>query len=170
MTVCEQCGTVINDLPWVVEAKRYLGLRELTGRNDSPVLDKWWDSFGWRWLRNEAWCGLYMAVVFRNVGIKPPKAAYRAANWLNWGRKLSQPQYGCVVVIGRKGGNHVFIFAGWSQRGWLMGYGGNQSNKVSLAEFDPSRVRGFRAPLGFNLAAYQIPRLVSGGQASSNEA
>lgn len=134
---------------WIVEAEKFIGQKELTGRNDHPLLDKGWLSFGMRWLFGQPWCGLFVAHCLRESGQFVPKLFYRAKSFLNYGEKIDTPCYGCIVVFTRDGGGHVGFVVGKDTRGRLLVLGGNQGNKVSVAPFEMSRVDGYRIPFGY---------------------
>jgi uncharacterized protein (TIGR02594 family) len=94
-----------------------------------------------------------------------PKHWYRAKGWLDWGVKLSAPVPGCVTVIGREGGGHVFFTVARTPAGDLVGLGGNQGNRVSEATFSAGRVLGHRWPAGVPVPTEPLP--VRGGVSKS---
>lgn len=176
-------NTVSNqtELPWVAEARKHIGLKEATGRNDHPLLDKWWAQMGASWLRLQPYCGLYVAVNLKACD------RYVVPNWFRakaWDRpdlmtELAVPSYGCLVVFNRKGGGHIGIVVGITLDGFLMVLGANQSNRVSIAPFSPNRVEGYFWPSkiieGKVVKSYPapirstLPILESSGQLSQNE-
>lgn len=121
-----------------------------------------------------AWCGSYLGGVFAEVGLgaKIPKEFYRARAWEQAGTKLNKPAYGCVVTFTRDGGGHVGIVVGITKTGYLKVLGGNQSDAVNIADFDPKRATAYRwvssgtVPLEHR---YNLPVLPS-GRISTNEA
>lgn len=134
---------------WIVEGEKFLGLKEVSGKNDHPLLNEGWLSFGLRWLFGQPWCGLFVAHCLREAGQFVPKHLYRAQAYLDYGEKVDSPCYGCIVVFGRTGGGHVGFVVGKDTKGRLLVLGGNQGDKVSVAPFDVSRVLGYRIPYGY---------------------
>lgn len=99
------------------------------------------------------WCGAFAAFCVEKAGLEPPKGAAAAASWVEWG-DVSLPKTpgadippGAVVTI--SGGantnriGHVCLFVQWKD-GKLMGLGGNQTDKVSIAPFAPERIHAIR--------------------------
>jgi uncharacterized protein (TIGR02594 family) len=159
-------------IPWLAIARRYLGLAEIPGREHNPTIVRWLRDLRAWWSEDETpWCGTYCAAVMREAGIEPPKHWYRALAWLDFGTPLMLPQVGCIVVFDRKGGGHVGFVVGEDEQMRLMVLGGNQGNRISIAPFDRSRVRGYRWPDKTLHSVAPLPRLASNGQpVSSNEA
>lgn len=156
---------------WVTRARQDLGQRESLGANDSPRIREILKRFSWQWLTGQPWCGSILADWMTDCGITPPKNAFRARAWLDWGEEIDGPAVGVVVVFEREGGGHVGIVVGKDARGRLLVIGGNQSNAVTIAPFDMVRVLGYRLPLGeLATAAQPLPVLASAGASSTNEA
>ena len=161
--------------PWLAKARQHLGLSEIPGKSTAPTIARWLRELRAWWDSDEVpWCGTFVAAVMREAGIDLPRHWYRARAWLDWGMPIYEPAPGCVVVYERAGGGHVGFVVGRDERGRLMTLGGNQSNRVSIAPFDPSRVLGYRWPahrLADLQAAGSLPLLAANGQPSShNEA
>lgn len=134
---------------WIIEAESFIGLKELSGKNDHPLLTEGWTSFGLRWLMGQPWCGLFVGHCLRKADQFVPKHLYRAKAYLDYGEKIDSPCYGCIVVFGRSGGGHVGFVVGKDHKGRLLVLGGNQGDKVSVAPFEMSRVLGSRIPFGY---------------------
>lgn len=171
----------MSELPWIAEGRKYLGFKELTGRNDHPKLDAGWLSFGAEWLQGQAWCGLYVAHNLRATGRYVVPLWFRAKSWESADMtKLYRPAYGCIVTFTRAGGGHVGFVVGKNAQGNIMVLGGNQSNMVSIAPFANDRVTGYYWPSTLNNgkpsksvpfdARYDLPLLKSNGKVSTNEA
>lgn len=157
---------------WLTEARRHLGLREIKGAPTEPRIAGWLKKLGAWWGDDETpWCGTFVAAVMQAQSIPVPKAWYRAKGWVDWGRRLTTPTVGCVVVFERTGGGHVAIVVGCDQIGRLLCIGGNQGDAVSIAPFDRSRVIAYRWPPGEPLTGLAtLPTFASSAKASSNEA
>lgn len=136
-----------NDLAWMIEAKKHLGLKENTSKTDhNPTILKWLKSLGAWWQEDETpWCGTFVAWCLKTAGITYPKHWYRALDYVNYGSKLAKPAYGCVAIKTRSGGGHVCFVAGRdSKTGKLVCIGGNQSNMVCYALYNESDFQEFR--------------------------
>lgn len=158
---------------WVAFGRRYIGLKEVAGIENEPIIIKWLYKLKAWWSNDEVpWCGVYCAACITECGlpIVLPKYWMRARDWLNWGIPLDFPAVGAVVVFERKGGGHVGFVVGQSIDGHLMVLGGNQNNRVSIAPFDKSRVLGYRWPPGQVVIVSKLPILDSNGKVSANEA
>lgn len=156
-------------LVWMAYALSLLGVREVPGPGNSPIIAVWLKRLR-AWWSDDAtpWCGTFVAHVMQQAGIALPKHWYRAKGWLDWG-KPCPPAYGAVCILDRQGGGHVFFVTKVSTS-FVWGIGGNQGDKVSEAKFARSRVLGFRwpadrpAPLALALVAD------AGGAVSVDEA
>lgn len=151
-------------------AKKYLGLKEIPGPKHNNVILGWLTELGAWWKDDETpWCGVFVAECFRQCGSNLPKYWYRAKGWLDWGIALKEPIDGCVVILEREGGGHVFIFMGYDKKGNIVGIGGNQGNQVSIAAFDKTRVIGYRWPAKFPLHKQVTKGIDLNGKVSQNE-
>lgn len=151
-------------------ARTHIGLRELTGQNDHPLLLSWWAKFNAKWLYRQAWCGLFVAHCLNAFGHTIPATFYRAKSFLDWGVRIDYPCLGCVVIFDRKGGGHVGFVVGKDNAGRLLVLGGNQGNKVSIEPFDVTRVMGYRVPPYFTADIKALPILSNLSDRSTNEA
>lgn len=160
----------------MVEAASQQGVREIPGAPTAPAIAKWLAELKAWWRDDETpWCGVFVAHCMQSVGIKPPKAWYRAKGWLDWGTPMAHPAVGCVVIFERDGGGHVGLVVGRAaETNCLMVLGGNQGDAVRVSAFDPRRAIGFRWPpagpgVPFVPPAWRLP-VVPGGEISRNEA
>ena len=165
------------DLPWIVEARRYVGMAEIPGKQHNPTIQNWLRTLKAWWSDDETpWCGTFVAYCCRVAGRDVPKDWFRALAWADAGERLTAPAYGCIAVFSRTGGGHVGFVVGRDRSGNLMILGGNQGNKVSIAKFSKDRVVAYIWPSvngAKNQPAkdrYQLPVLVSNGAFSNNEA
>jgi uncharacterized protein (TIGR02594 family) len=161
--------------PWIIEARKHLGLKEIPGPKHNTTILGWLESLKAWWRDDETpWCGTYVGHCFRVSGMRIPKMWMRAKEWSNdWGFKLTKPVPGCVVVFDRVGGGHVGFFLGYTSNKELVVLGGNQSNMVNIAKFSPDRLIGYYWPKDFEPPNYQtvtIPILTVSGPLSVNEA
>jgi len=161
----------VRDPAWLIEARRHVGLREITGPKHEPKITAWLKRLGAWWNDDEQpWCGTFVAAMLSDAGLQPPRHWYRAKAYLDWGRKMDCPEIGCIVVFARGGGGHVGFVVGRDLAGNLMVLGGNQGNAVTIAPFSTQRVIGYRWPVAVPLpAAWPLPLLAS-GRLSTSEA
>jgi uncharacterized protein (TIGR02594 family) len=143
------------------------GVVESAGAADNPIILGWADEVSLatgrpydRWAADFynhdsiPWCGLSLAVVAvrsaqGRVERLPPRNYLAALAWSAWGNPADKRdvRVGDVVVLTRQGGGHVFIAVGTSAGGSrIMGVGGNQTDRVNIAEFDSRRVYAVRRP------------------------
>jgi len=148
-------------------ALEMLGTIEGAGDKDNPLIIGWADEIAHvckrpydRWAadfynKDEIpWCGLFVGVAATRASQGraerfPPNKYLSALAWADWGETVDADdiQVGDVVVLVRNGGGHVFIAVGTSPDGQsIMGIGGNQTNAVTLAEFDAHRLYAVRRP------------------------
>lgn len=152
------------DPPWLVEARKHVGLREVPGKTHAPMIQRWLRKLGAWWEDDETpWCGTFVAACLQAAHEPVPKAWYRARAYLELGKGLPDPVLGAVVVFTRELGGHVGFVVGEDEYGRLMVLGGNQGNAVSIAPFDPARVLGFRWPSAVLAPAAGLPLIVSYG-------
>lgn len=159
------------DLPWMIEAAKHVGLKEIPGKEHAPVIQQWLRELRAWWADDETpWCGVFVAHCCKTAKLPLPSAWYRAKAWSGWGTPLSAPAVGCVVVFERAGGGHVGFVMGKDKLGRLMVLGGNQGNAVSIAPFDRTRVIAYRWPDGYPFTASALPLLDTHAASSRNEA
>ena len=169
------------ELIHVANARKYIGTVEVKGTKHNPKIlalsVKAFAATGKKsWIHNDEipWCGSYLGGVFAESGLghKIPKEFYRAREWESAGTKLTRPAYGCVVTFTRDGGGHVGIVVGKTKTGMLKVLGGNQSNAVTIQDFDPKRVTSYRWISSGSVPhehRYDLPVLAA-GRISTNEA
>lgn len=177
-----------------------LGTLETPGSPSNPKILGWADEVAratgttytnWAadWYNSDkiAWCGLFAAVcAVRSANGRadrlPPSKYLSALSWAEWGvavqwkgregLRLGEIWVGDILVFVREGGGHVGICVGVSHDGKTVHVlGGNQGDRVSIAEIPVSRLYAVRRP------AYQARpegarhvRLSSSGVVSTNEA
>lgn len=165
------------ELPWIKEARRYIGLSEIAGKQHNPTIVNWLISLNAWWHDDETpWCGTFVAHCCREANRGLPKHWYRARDWLNTGTHLLKPAVGAIAVFQRKGGGHVGFIVGKDRQGNLMILGGNQGNAVNIKPFARERLIGIVWPQWANgkksfprPERYDLPLLDSNGCVSQNE-
>ena len=169
-----------HDVPWMNEAAKHIGLHEVTHfaklsaflRSDGKALGD---------PRKLPWCGDFVDTCLRltlpdeprpgALGVNP----YLARNWMLLGHG-PPPRFGAVVVFWRGSprglSGHVGFAVAWdAARRRIKVRGGNQSNSVSDAWLDTSRMLGCRVPATYGKPLPALPGLSSkGAEISRDEA
>ncbi|EMS3182707.1 TIGR02594 family protein, partial [Neisseria gonorrhoeae] len=145
----------MTELPWIAEARRHIGLKEIPGAKHNPTIVQWLKETGgfpgaaksWYFEDETPWCGLFVGHCLGKAGRAVIRDWYRAKAWSMSGlTKLEAPAYGCIAVKPRRGGGHVFFVVGKDAEGRILGLGGNQGNMVSIIPFDPADIDGYFWP------------------------
>ena len=154
--VTQQAGA---ELPWIAEGLKVLGLHEV---NDKARLQAWLKSGG-KALGDPAalpWCGDYVetCMALALPGERLPENPFFAQNWANFGIKVS-PTRGAVVAFRWSAtAGHVGFILGQHGANFVV-LGGNQSNRVSIAEFPKSAAIAERWPATFAPRPIELPEL-----------
>lgn len=161
----------MNDYDWMIEGRRYLGLKEIPGSATNSVIARWLVELSAWWRDDETpWCGTFVAHCIWHAGYAVPKYWMRAREWAGWGRELEIPIVGCIVVFERQGGGHVGFVVGQDERGNLLVLGGNQGNKVSIAAFPRLRAVAYRWPAAVPIFSLDPLPVIVGAELSQSEA
>lgn len=98
-----------------------------------------------------AWCAAYVNASLQQAGMEGT-GSMAARSFMDWGQETQAPQRGDLAVFSRGDPNgwqgHVGFFDGYGDDGRIRVLGGNQSDSVSKAYYDPSRLLGFRTSGG----------------------
>ena len=94
-----------------------------------------------------AWCAAFVNASLAQAGLEGT-GKLNARSFMDWGQATEQPNRGDLAVFSRGDPNgwqgHVGFFDGYGDDGRIRVLGGNQSDAVSKAYYDPSRLLGFR--------------------------
>lgn len=137
-------------------ATRYIGIREIPGETDHPLI-RWWHSLTTigEVADEVAWCSSFCNGVCWELR-RPRSKSSAARSWLGVGVPvpLDQARVGSDIVILSRGAppsGHVGFFAGWEERTRVGAndarvyiLSGNQSDEVSVQSFARSRILGIR--------------------------
>jgi uncharacterized protein (TIGR02594 family) len=159
------------DPPWIAEARRNIGVREIKGPQNEPKILAWWKAIKRGGIKDDEtpWCAAFVGGCLEAVGVTSSRFE-SAKSYETWGSPLSAPAFGCVVVFSRDGGGHVGFVVGQDPAGNLLVLGGNQGDAVNIKAFQRSRVTAYRWPLGLPMAnAASLPTLAA-ADLSRNEA
>lgn len=142
------------DPAWLVEARKYIGTREIPGIRHEPLILQWWRKIRRGGIKDDEtpWCAAFVGACLEDVGIVSSRFE-SARSYLTWGRQIDKPVHGCIVVFSRDGGGHVGFLVGVDAKGGLLILGGNQGNAVNVRSFPRSRVSGYRWPLAVPVPA-----------------
>ncbi len=138
-------------LVWFQEARRLLGLHEVSGSGSNKTILQWASEEGIKYSGDDIpWCGLFVAhCIGSTLATEPlPRNPLGALNWATFGAATS-PQPGAIMVFsrGKKGSGlgHVGFYAGEDNEAFHI-LGGNQSDSVSLARVATGRLVAARWP------------------------
>lgn len=160
--VIENHDSFVTTVPWMKTAFAEVGQSEISGVEANPRIleyfkaSRFWgtdDSGG-----ANAWCGSFVAWVIKKHGYEPVKSAYRAKEWMTFGKQIDGPIHGAIGIKSRKGGGHVAFVVGKSVDGkYLYMLGGNQGNKVSVTKYLASVWDTFVIPAGYDNRNKSLP-------------
>lgn len=152
--------------PWMNEAQKHLGLREIPGKAHNPTILKWVRELGGWFTDDETpWCGTFVAHCLRTTGFDVPEHWYRAKAYSHWGAPCPA-LIGSVAVFARRGGGHVGFTVGQNATDIYV-LGGNQRNQVNIAPISRERLLGFRWPEGARRS--ELAPQMHGGTRTRNE-
>ena len=140
-----------DDPPWLRIAYQERGVKEYSGDADNPRIVEYHKSTTLNHsYANEdetAWCSSFVNWCMEKSNYEGTDSAL-ARSWLNWGRELSTPRRGCIVVFQRPPNSswgHVGFYI--SQSGnKIQLLGGNQSHEVNISGQDKSNLLSYRWP------------------------
>lgn len=162
---------------WLAAATKKLGVREIAGAKHNPTILGWLKLLGAWWSNDEEpWCGVFVAICLKEVGLPIIKHWYRAKAWAEWGVAVT-PRLGALLVFGREGGGHVGWYVGQAVqtiRGKPVLFyrvrGGNQSNMVRDSWIEAERLIACRWPEGVAATSGRVELAWNGEPLSRNEA
>lgn len=159
-------------------AQRFVGIREVSGRAANPAILAMLKLDGdWPQDDSVPWCSAFVNYVAWLMRL-PRSKSLRARSWLQVGRPVGMPVVGWDVVVLKRGSGeqpgpevidapgHTGFFAGWARASGMTDevhlnahtaatllrnvliLGGNQSDSVSIAPYDSSRILGIRRLYG----------------------
>lgn len=143
-------GTQLSPFPWFDIAKKELGVAELHGPRDNPRIVEYLRSTSLRgdMASNDEtpWCSAFVNFCIEQSGFAGTDSAM-ARSWLKWGRSTDKPLTGCIAVFKRgepPSGHVAFFVADYGNN--ISVLGGNQGDKVSIAQYPASNLLGYRVP------------------------
>lgn len=147
-----------DDPPHLKIAIARLGLKEVAGPGDNPDVVAMFARVGRPDVRHDetSWCAAFVGSCLVEAGVPlaklPPKEdRLMARSYLDFGRKVSEPERGAIVVFWRGSPSawtgHVALFLRYvtiDGRRYVEVIGGNQANAVTIARFPVGQVLGYR--------------------------
>lgn len=142
---------------WLEIAVAEIGQKEMRG-GENPRIVEYHDTTTLSANEDEVpWCSSFVNWCLKQAGIIGTNSA-AAKSWLLWGRKIEQPEKGCICVIRQKksgndaatgsaSGYHVGFWIN-EEAGHLRLLGGNQSAQVKISSFNLANyeICGYRMP------------------------
>lgn len=134
--------------PWYLVAwlEMETGVHEIVGKEHNPRIIEYRKTTTSGASDDETpWCSDFVnwCMVASDIeGTKKPNAR----SWLKWGKEISKPKEGCVVVFSRgtePWQGHVGFYVG-KKGDQILCLGGNQSNEVNISSYPKSRVLSYR--------------------------
>ena len=153
--------------PWMKVAESYLGVTEISGAEDNPVIVKFFRNAGHPEIKDDetAWCSAFANAVMFESNIRGTNNLM-ARSWLNWedGEKVVTPRFGDIVVFKRGNSNvygHVAFFESWDSN-FVYVLGGNQGvGQVNRTRIPRANLLGFRRPAESAKMNPQVPKMTT---------
>lgn len=124
-------------------AKKEMGIAELPGKAQNKRILQYHQATSLKATSEETpWCASFANWCLAQMGEKGTNSA-AARSFMKWGKPLTKPVKGCIVVFTRTGGGHVAIFDSMDKN-FIYTLGGNQNNSVCIRAYDKSRLLGYR--------------------------
>jgi len=131
---------------WLQCARKELGVHETPGKASTKRILEYHQATSLKATDDEtAWCSAFVCWCLETTGITSTRSA-AARSYLNWGKVLSEPRIGCVVVFQRGDSawqGHVGFVVGFDKT-TITCLGGNQNDSVCIQKYPRSKVLGFR--------------------------
>jgi uncharacterized protein (TIGR02594 family) len=186
--------TVSYSNPWMRTAMKEIGVKENPSKTKaSPRILQYYEASDYSSQKSDdddtsAWCACFVSWVLKQhnypVSLHPMGAlSYRAWNGATYGQTLVDPVYGAIAVKERKvkvtvagkekevtRGHVGFVIGQSRDRNSLCVLGGNQGDKVCVAQSLRSAWSAFRMPLGFAYAGESLPVYIGQVENASREA
>lgn len=154
--------------PWIVEARKLIGVSEVKGAKHAPEILQMWRDIKRGGIKDDEtpWCAAFVGAMLERAGIKSSRFE-SAKSYLSWGVRIEAPVPGCIVVFTRDGGGHVGFVVGQGKVGNLQVLGGNQGDAVNVRSFSRARVTGYRWPADVPVPTDPLPVLASAATSAS---
>ncbi len=136
-----------SDPIWIRMASQELGITEIPGKMNNPRISEYFRSIGAGHSADEIpWCSSFVNFILKKSGYKITGSG-AARSWLKYGPVIPYKKY--AIVIFKRGaawqGHVAFVMGETPDK--IRVLGGNQGNKVSIAEYPKKDVLGYRWPI-----------------------
>lgn len=141
----------MSNSPWLDEAIKDEGLREIVGPKHNPRVLKMYEEAGHGWVDNDevAWCAAAVNAWLKRAGYVGTMSL-AARSFLKWGKSLDKmPERGAIAVFSRGSQSwqgHVAICTGRTKPGYIEVIGGNQNNAVTTEWYRTTKLLDTRWP------------------------
>ena len=132
---------------WLAVAFKEIGQKEIPGLTDNPrIMDYFRSIRGSTIYRDDVhdWSSPFVEWALEQTGKFGPQNI-KPVSWLNWGKPVSVPRVGSVVVLNFSGLPHVGFYFG-DEGEVIAVLGGNQDDEVRVSRYPKSAVKGYREP------------------------
>lgn len=134
---------------WYELALAEIGTKEAPGFSNNPIVQGYYkDAGAGKQPDSVPWCAAFVGAMLKRAGVSP--SGYLAArSYLKWGKKLTTPKLGAIVVFSRGNSTwqgHVAFFVK-DNGATISVLGGNQNDAVNIANYSKSKLLGYRWPL-----------------------
>ncbi len=136
---------------WMNVALAEVGVKEFVGNGDNPRVVEYLKSTNLSAPYNandeSPWCSAFVNWCMERSGLEGTDST-AARSWLNWGKAITTPERGCIVVFSRPPvtwQGHVGFFISKTSNN-IKVLGGNQSDSVNESNYPVSRLLGYRLP------------------------
>lgn len=149
----------VGDPPWLIEALRLNGMKEVAGSKHNPEVVKLFAEVGHAGVQDDetAWCAAFVGAMLGRGGYAGT-GKLNARSYLDYGTTPAKPQRGDIVVFPRGGSEwqgHVAFVAKVDDQ-YVYAFGGNQANSVNVTRFSRGKVLGFRRPSQANQIGFDM--------------
>lgn len=135
---------------YLEEVLIWVGTKEIPGKAANPDIIMFDSYTSLKATSDEvAWCSAFVNYIVSKCGDKGTNSA-AARSWLDWGKYISKPTPGCIVIIDRKDKDnpnaaHVcFYVCDGTRADTIQCIGGNQGDMVKTSVYEKSKVLGYR--------------------------
>lgn len=171
----------MEDPSWLKVAKDYVGMKEIPGPKDNPIIVKFMKDLSHGVVADDetAWCAGFTGHCLKESGLKLPSNPLSARSYLELPVKLSKPAVGALAIFwrGSKASwqGHIGIIAGRDKAGNIMVVSGNNQNMVNISPYQwqgvGNRLLGFRWPSIAPLPErYNLPIVAATSHGGGSEA
>jgi uncharacterized protein (TIGR02594 family) len=137
--------------PWLDEAEKDLGIKEIPGRRHNPRVVEMFAQSGHPWVTDDetAWCSAAMNAWVKQAGMVGT-GSLAARSWLQWGKSLNKKVKRGAIAVFKRGNSswqgHVAVCTGKETRTHVEVLGGNQRNAVNVRMYPKSKLLDTRWP------------------------